>query len=304
MNGRERYRDALEDLLAYHDSRAVSRLVRVEGPVDRVHCLDTGDRGRSKAPVVLLHGAGTPVADWVPLVNAFPDRRVVAVERPGHGLSTPLDYGGWEYRTVNRTLLQRVLDDVGVESAVVVGNSFGGYHALSLALAVPERVERLVLAGAPAGVDDAPPWPTRLFGVPGVGPLWYRVSLPGDVSAAREFYDRVNVHDDSGLTDVFCRAYYHSTRVPGRRETLLSAFRDVVGVRGFADSFLLTDELADVAVPTRLVWGDRDYFGTQERGREVAQAIPDAECVGVDAAGHMPWLEPHDDGVDAIVDAL
>lgn len=303
MDWTEQYRDAVERLLARHDVDARSRFADVDGPIGSVHYLDTGG-GDGRPPVVCLHGAGTPGTDWVPLLPALGDRRVIVPERPGHGLTPPVDYAGSDLRTVNRSLLVDLVASLDVDGVALVGNSFGGYHALSFALAEPDRVERLVVAGAPAGVDPKPPFATRLFGVPGVSRLWYRLTLPDDVDEARDVYGRINVRDASALSDPFCEAYLASTRVPGRRRTLLSGFRDVVGLRGFVPSFLIDDELPDVDVPTRFVWGDADYFGAQSLGRTVADRMPDAEFVGLDDAGHMPWLEPHDGGVTAIREFL
>jgi len=304
MDGTERYRAALDDLLFHHEVDATSRTIGADAVDGPIHCLDTGASHDERPPVLCLHGNGTPGADWVPLLPALADRRVLVPERPGHGCSAPLDYGGRTLRAVNASVHTAVLDELDVTSAVVVGNSFGGYHALSLALADPDRVDRLVVAGAPAGIDPKPPMATRLFGVPGIDRLWYRVTVPRDVDDARTVYRRINVHDPAALSTAFLEAYLAATRVPGRRRTLLSGFRSIVGLRGFAPSFLFREELPSIQIPTRFVWGDDDYFGDQQLGREVARTMPDAEFVGVDAAGHMPWLEPGDDGRDAILGFL
>ena len=304
MDARARYRRALVDLLDDYGVEAESRYVAAGGPVDSIHYLDAGETGDNRSPVLCLHGNGTPASDWVPLLPMLADRRVIVPERPGHGLTPPTTYDPGTFAAVNRSLLVELLDSLGVDAVTVVGNSFGGYHALSLAANVPERVERLVLAGAPAGVDPRPPMVVRLFGVPGLNRLWYRLSLPGDTGAARTIYRRLNVADASGLSTSFLEAYLASTSVPGRRRTLLSQFEDVVGLRGFSDSFLLGSRLESVTVPTRLVWGDTDFFGDQSLGRRIADPLPDAEFVGIEDAGHMPWLEPGDAGRRAIVEFI
>lgn len=304
MDATGRYRAALDDLLAHHDVDAASRFVDVDDPVDRVHCLDTGAGSGDDTPIVCLHGAGTPGADWVPLLDAFPDRRVLVPERPGHGATPPTEYRGGGFARRNRSLLVDVLDALDVNAAAVLGNSFSGYHALGLATTTPERVERLVLAGAPAGIDARPPLATRLFGVPALNRAWYRLTLPDDVDDARTLYGRLNVTDPSALSTAFLDAYFASTRVPGRSRTLLSQFRSIVGLRGFDPSFLVRDDLPSIDVPTGIVWGADDYFGSQSLGRELSTEFPDAEFVGVDAAGHMPWLEPGPRGRDAIREFL
>lgn len=293
----QRYRDALTALLDAYGIDADASHVPVDGPVESLHCLDTGGTGE---PVVLLHGAGTAAAEWVPLLPHIEDRRVVVPERPGHGLSPGLNYGGRDVRAVVRSLLRSLFESLDLGAVTVVGNSFGGYHALSVAAAAPERVTRLVLPGAPAGLERGCPFVTRAFGVPLVSRVWYPATLPDDIAAARTVYRRLDVADTSALSDTFLECYVASTRCPGRRETLRSMFGEIVGLRGFSRSFLLRDELPAIDVPTRFVWGDADFFGDQALGRRAADAMPSAEFVPLEATGHKPWLEPHDSGVEAI----
>jgi len=293
VDARERYGAALDRLLDHYGVEARSRFVAVDGPVERLHYLDAGQGD----PVVLLHGAGTPVADWVPLLGALDGYRLVAFERPGHGLSDPFDHRGTAFREFSDQLVAAFLDALDLESAALVGNSFGGYHALAYSARHPERVDRLAVVGAPAGIERSMPLPTKLFGVRGLNRPWYRLTLPGDVDQARQFYRRINVADDEALPDVFFECYRASTSIPGRRETLLSQFEGIVGLRGGAPEFLIRDELGSIDVSTRFLWGEDDYFYPPSVGRAAASELPDAEFAAIDDAGHMPWLEP-DSAVD------
>jgi pimeloyl-ACP methyl ester carboxylesterase len=105
--------------------------------------------------VVLLHGGGLDLTSWdaqVPrLARTF---RVIRVDARGHGRSTapagPMDPA---------QDLARVLDQLDVPRASLVGLSMGGGTAFSFALAHPGRVERLVLvstSGPPPGVPLPP----------------------------------------------------------------------------------------------------------------------------------------------------
>ncbi|MFC7097672.1 alpha/beta fold hydrolase [Halobaculum marinum] len=117
------------------------------------------------SPAVFLHGTpGSRV-----LAALFDDAarefgvRVVSVDRPGYGRSTP-----WPSRSLadTETFVEAVLDDVGVDRAGVVAFSGGGPHALALAATAPDRVREVdVVSGAvptASGVDT--PTPIRVLG--------------------------------------------------------------------------------------------------------------------------------------------
>lgn len=105
----------------------------------------------SGAPVLLLHGSGPGVSAWANWRFAIGDLsssfRVLAPDLAGFGFSEIPD--DWEFS--RDTWLQQIvdfMDAVGIEKAHVVGNSFGGSMALALAIAYPERVDRLILMGS------------------------------------------------------------------------------------------------------------------------------------------------------------
>ena len=98
---------------------------------------------------MLLHGFTHTGASWNPVVAALPKSyRAIAPDIRGHGTSAEL----------TPVTLAAVLDDLallGPERFTLAGYSMGGRIALHAALAMPERVERLVLIGASPGIGDA-----------------------------------------------------------------------------------------------------------------------------------------------------
>ena len=109
-------------------------------------------------PMVFVHGGPNAGSTFAPLAAAMKGRRVVILDRPGSGLSGPADYDATPVPQLATSVVDATLDELGVERADVVGSSFGGAWALWFALARPERVNRLVLLGAPAFVRT---WPCR-----------------------------------------------------------------------------------------------------------------------------------------------
>jgi pimeloyl-ACP methyl ester carboxylesterase len=112
-------------------------------------------RGAGEPTVVLLHGLGATHEVWNLVAPHLESRhRVVLVDLPGHGASLPL--GTVSVANVARAV-DRALAARGVERAVIVGHSFGGWVALEEAVARPKRAAAVVVLdlGAYTPVDTA-----------------------------------------------------------------------------------------------------------------------------------------------------
>ena len=97
--------------------------------------------------MVFVHGLGGTWQNWLLNIPAFMgSHRVIAPDLPGFGES-PMPREEISIKGYAR-ILDGLLDALGVDSAVVVGNSMGGFVAAELALSFPTRVERLVLVSA------------------------------------------------------------------------------------------------------------------------------------------------------------
>ena len=107
-----------------------------------------GEEAGEGIPVVLLHGL-TATRRYVVMGSRSLERsghRVVAYDARGHGASSPApDPDAYDYDDLVEDL-RVVLDDRGIDRAVLVGASMGAHTALRLALDAPERVDGLVLA--------------------------------------------------------------------------------------------------------------------------------------------------------------
>ena len=150
----------------------VSRTVDLGGPV---HHVDHGGPASSAPPLVCVHGLGGSHANWYDLAPLLSrSHRVHALDLAGHG-RTPRAGRSASVRG-NRALLDRFLDEVVGEPAVLVGNSMGGSIALLEAAAALERVAGLVLIGPAlprmkaARPDPALARRVALCAVPGLAP--------------------------------------------------------------------------------------------------------------------------------------
>src|SRR3989442_5532196 len=103
------------------------------------------------AAVVLLHGGGpgaTGLSNYSRNIDALAQRfRVIVPDLPGYGRSSKRVDGGDPFGFLAGSV-RELLDELQIDRAHLVGNSYGGAAALRLALDTPQRVERMVLLGA------------------------------------------------------------------------------------------------------------------------------------------------------------
>lgn len=297
----EPYLDALGTLCEYYGVEAESKYAELDGPANRIHYLTAGDG----PPLLLLHGLGSTVAVWVPLLDALTDHFTVYVpERPGRGLSSAVDYRKTGFRHFSVDYVADFLDLLDVEETTVMGNSLGGFQSLALAVDYPERVRKLCLVGAPAGLSRSIPFLFRLFDVPGLGRWLFEFTKDESIPEARATYRQIDVVDDSALPDCYFDVGLAGEELPGQHESLWTLLEALGTFRGMRPQFDLREKLADVEIPSKFVWGTEDFFWPPETGEETVEAMPNAEMEVLDGEGHVPWLEPNDAAEDAVLDFL
>jgi pimeloyl-ACP methyl ester carboxylesterase len=228
---------------------------------------------------VLLHGQPGSSGDWGPVARLLaPRMRVLAPDRPGYGRTGGPAAGFRE----NAGAVLEMLDEAGVESAVVVGHSWASGVALALAIDHPERVRALVLVSPVAPTIPADRT-DRLLARPLVGAAVARVGF--------------------GITG-FGLALPPVRRVarttvpalpPEQVAATAAAWRGRSAWRSFhAEQRALVDELPGlaprlgaIAAPTTILHGTRDRVSPPAHGRELARRIPGARLVEAPGASHM-----------------
>ena len=135
---------AMEDLVGRWASPS-STFVDIKGL--KVHLRDEGPR-EDTVPIVLIHGTASSLQTWEGWVAALKEqRRVITFDLPGFGLTGPNARDDYRIESFVLFVLD-VLDMLGVQLCVLGGNSLGGDIAWHIAVAAPERVERLILVDA------------------------------------------------------------------------------------------------------------------------------------------------------------
>jgi pimeloyl-ACP methyl ester carboxylesterase len=256
-----------------------SRFLAVEGM--QVHLRDQGPR-EDPLPLVLLHGTSASLHTWDGWTEALrEERRVIRFDLPAFGLTGPSPVADYRIESYARVLVG-VLDSLGVERAVLAGNSLGGYVAWATALLHPERVERLVLVDA-AGLPSesaSVPLGFRIARTPLLGTLMESV-LPRAMveSSVRNVYG-----DPERVTPELVNRYFELTTRAGNRRALRERFEQT-------RPGPLADRLHEVRVPTLILWGGRDRLIPPEVGERFHALIHGSELVRFEELGHVPQEE-------------
>lgn len=244
--------------------------------------LSVEEHGRG-APLLLLHGFTGSARSWDPVIAAWAVRfRVLAVDLIGHGQSDapsdPRRYG-MEPAVADLT---SVLAELGLERASVVGYSLGGRVALRLAVERPERISRLVLISASAGIADADERAARLARDEA---LAERIEREG-VARFVDGWEREPLFASQRALPEPMRAALRATRLGHSAQGLANSLRGM----GTGRMEPLWDRLSEVGAPALVVSGalDERYC---EIGARLAAALPRGRQAVVAGAGHAPHLE-------------
>ncbi len=265
---------------------------------DRVAYRDVGDGDET---LLLLHGMAGSSDTWRAVMPQLSKRyRVIAPDLLGHGQSAKPrgDYSLGAFAAWLRDLL----DELGVTSVTIVGQSLGGGVAMQFVYQHPDYCRRLVLISS-GGLGQDVGWTLRLLSAPGSELLLPAITLPPLIRAGetlRSWFSAVNVGSPRGAE---MWSAYSSLADSQTRQAFLRTLRSVVDYRGQAVSALnklhLTSEL-----PLMVIWGDQDRIIPVDHGFALDQHRPGCRIEVLDGVGHFPHVEKPDVVVDLLDDFI
>jgi pimeloyl-ACP methyl ester carboxylesterase len=249
--------------------------------------------GPKNAPVVLfVHGMGAWSELWRSTLDATAAAgfRAVAIDLPPFGYSERPPQNTYGRSHQARRILG-VIDALGVKQVTLVGHSFGGGPTMEAVLLAPDRVERLVLADAAIGVDAPDDSPGLATSVLGLRPL--RNALVSATVTNPRLTRRLLtqfVAKTDAVTDARVAVLQRPLEVQGATDAFGDWLLDFVTSR----ETLLSKQpsaYAALAVPTLIIWGDRDATTPLEQGQQLARLIAGAKLSVMTGVGHMPQIE-------------
>jgi pimeloyl-ACP methyl ester carboxylesterase len=280
--------EAQDQLLRHYGVKARSRYLRLDRPAMRAHLLEAGDG----QPMIILHGGDGQGVDWAPLMAHLQDGfHLHALDRPGYGLSDAFDYHRVDLRRHAADFVTSTLDALGLERAVVVGGSMGGFFALATALERPERVQALVLVGMPVGLSRQIGLPMRILcGVPGLANLFVaRLGRPTAAARKKQYRNMFHV-DPATVPEVYFDMQVAGMRIPGALPTWAVLLRRIAGLGGMRPEVRFEDELSRLQVPTLVVMGEHE-MAPVDAVRAATERIPSHQFSYLPGVGHFPFLE-------------
>ena len=235
------------------------------------------DRRGNGAPLLLIHGLGYARWGWEPVLPELAEQfDVILFDNRGIGESDAPP-GPYTVAEMAADAVQ-VLDETGVARAHVVGTSLGGMIAQELALAYPERVDRLVLACTTPGGQKAHPMPQVTVALMAeAATLEPAVALrrfvenalaPATVEAHPEIVEQIMAH-----------------RLATAQQPAAWAAQASAGA-----TFDAYDRLGALAAPTLVQHGDEDVVVDPRNADLLVELLPDARLERV-PSGHLFFWE-------------
>lgn len=225
-------------------------------------------------PIVLITGQLLTEAVWQPLLDAWADREVIVADNRSDDTIAGF--------------AQRLLDNAPPQF-VLIAHAMGGFVAFEIMRRAPERVAKLILISTLASADG-----------------------PAQTARRQGYIDLV----ESGNFDQVVEERIPILFPEERRgdERLLGIARRMAADTG-AETFLAQQRaimaridsrprLGEIAVPTLLIWGEKDGITSRAHHEEILEAIPGAQLEVIAGAGHLPTIEAPDLVVPFLTDFI
>ncbi len=250
--------------------------------------------GTGPTLILLLHGSFLSLRSWRRVMGPLSEQAtVVAFDRPVFGLTSrplPKKGGASLYSAEAQSdLVAALIEKLGFEHAILIGNSTGGTIALLTALRYPEKVQGLVLVGAMVYSGYA------TSEVPG--------PMLAVMKALRPVFSRLMRFMISRLYDKALRKFWY--RQERFSDAELAAYKAdfMVGPwdQAFFELFLTTRHLGletrlpALKTPALVVTGQYDRAVKMEESQRLAAQLPSAELAVIPDCGHLPQEEVPDD---------
>jgi pimeloyl-ACP methyl ester carboxylesterase len=258
-------------------------LHRVQLPGAEVNYLEIGEGD----PIVFVHGISGCWQNWLENLPHFArGRRAIAIDLPGFGAS-PMPSWPIDMPAYGR-LLHDFCEKLGIEGGTLVGNSMGGFVAAEAVSAEPGRFDRLVLVSAagilntwnPEARATATAWAWKTF-APTVSDLArLLVSHPRSRQVTLGTFVR---YPNRLRADLLWEQIVGGARCPG--------FGDALGSLIHQD---IRDRLAEIDIPTLIVWGLSDRVIPVAAAISYHRRIPNSRLEIFERTGHVPQLERPD----------
>lgn len=237
----------------------------------------SGERGTELPTLLMVHGFPESSYMWRGLMEEMGSRgfNSVAPDLLGYGDSPADPPAGWERQV---EALGELVTELELERVVPIVHDWGGLIGLWWACEHPDLVAGLVISDTGFFADGRWHGMAEGFRTPGTGEEMVEgIDRDGLAGLLRS--------SGSGFTDEAVEEYYKAFETAERRAGILELYRS-----GDMEKLARFDgALAEMAVPTLLLWGEDDPFAPVAGAERFREELPDAELVTVEDAGHFVY---------------
>jgi pimeloyl-ACP methyl ester carboxylesterase len=268
-----------------------SWFTRVDGV--RIHYQEAGDE--DAPPLILIHGFISSNLIWsntlLPLANA--GFRVIAPDLPGYGYSDKPKDARYTIDEQARAVT-RLMDGLGIQTATIVGASYGGAIAATLALDYPERVEKLILVGAVSNDEAKKKLLLRISRSPIIGDVVTPLFL-GSRWVLRKRMQNMYRRMGKPINERMIASRHHLLATANTHRAMIRTARHWSANR-------IQKEASLIRRPTMLLWGDQDDHIPLDHAMRLRDAVPNARLIVFRNCGHLPPAECPEKFVEVVAD--
>jgi 2-hydroxy-6-oxonona-2,4-dienedioate hydrolase len=274
----------------HYDLDYQSHNIEMDEPDLRLRVLEVGEG----PPVLMVPGGAGDAFIFAPLMAQLTGWRVIAINRPGAGLSDGVDHRQVDLRQLAANTVRTVADAFDLDRVPIICNSMSGLWSFWYTLAYPDRVSSMVQMGCPALIlNTSAPFFMRLLGVPGINrfiaPQMQPKSIDTTLSGLR--FQGSSQEDIDRMPRAAADAAYHMYQLPTYLETWKSLVGAVATASGANPRYQLgAEELERVKQPVQFIWGENDVFGDLDVARQATGIIPHAQLHEIQT-GHLPFID-------------
>lgn len=266
------------DMVAHSEN---SHFINVDGA--RVHYQQFGDE--SKPTILLIHGYTASTYVWkttAPILaeNCF---HVIAPDLLGFGYSEKPRWFDYSIESQAR-MISRFMNRIGIGRATVVGSSYGGAVAATLALDYPERVEKLVLVDAVCNDRPKNHPLLKLAAIPGVGEAITPFILDSRRFAYIRMHGTLAPANHHLITQERVESVLRPLSAADAHHSVLATSRNWHADRIERDAHLINQQ-------TLIIWGEQDMVIPIGNGYKLHNAILKSRFVVLPNCGHVPQEE-------------
>lgn len=249
----------------------------------RVRYLEDGVS--NKKHVLCLHGLGASANRWAKAMAIIAkEYHVVAPDIVGFGYSDKPSIHYTMDFFVN--FVNKFTNRLKMNNLSLVGASLGGHIAVETTLRHENIVEKLVLV-SPEGIMKDP--------TPALNHYIAAAMYPTFDNAKKAFQEMSGSED---IDEEYTRDFVNRMKLPNAKYAFMSA---IIGARSAPS---ITDRLAEIKVPTLIIWGKKDRLIPYQFAKEFHAKIKGSKLATMNSAGHTPYFEKPDNFCEILLDFL